>query len=306
MAVTSLVAVIQGTEDQLDVGAATVERHIGSALGSSLLLALGIAVTFAALTWRGLAGPQKGFFPLAAALGILAGFNVGLSLRLGNRDRTRKYWTYAASAVTTALVVVAMPLLIMLVDTTPDSSTGPALVVLPPPDQGSFVGDLLLTSRYPLAALAGLSSGLVISAWLYPGLSSFAKAMHGLREMYRPLIGFVCGYALIVLTFGAAFFAIYKNSSSAFECPSPSGAAAVACDSKEIGDFMFFSANTSLPLGYSPIKPADHRVQWLSAAELWIATAWVVIVFAAMLHSIQTKMVKDSIAEWQSRHLSGG
>jgi hypothetical protein len=122
--------------------------------------------------------------------------------------------------------------------------------------------------------------------------------------MLRPLVGFISGYALIVLFFGAWYFATYIYHADWFMCASaePTAATVQAVPCKESpkppneSDFMYFSINTALPLGYSRIKPADgaEQLQWATAAELVAGASWIVVVFAAMLHALQEQMIQKA------------
>ena len=304
MAATSLIAVLQGWKGGHRTVVEWLTQHLGRAMGSSLLLALGMGVTFVTLSSRSLLHATTGL-PFTIVVAVVAGLNIGLSLRMGRGDRLRRYVTYPTTALV-AVLVLSAALLFMFAGYLPPTD---------PDNSSEFMTDLSQSADYPAAAALGLCLGLLISAVLHPGLKAFAAAMASFREMVKPLVGFVCGYVLIVLTFGAVYYAIYQTSGG-FECatadPVSNSTTVVDCSrltSNPVAetDFMFFSVNTALPLGYSRIRPAEdaHRVQWLAAAELILGTAWVVIVFAAMLHAIQHKMIRDSVAQLRQRQPDG-
>jgi hypothetical protein len=54
---------------------------------------------------------------------------------------------------------------------------------------------------------------------------------------------------------------------------------------------LFYSVNTIAPLGYSFIHPAGghHQIEMLSAVELQVGVAWMVVIFAAVVNSASSR-----------------
>lgn len=293
LAVTSVIALFP------DVGSdrtmrAWIERHLVAAGASAVLLSLAITVSFALQNAQFVAeGNASTAMPFLAVTAFMAGISMSLSIRLGQRLRFRTNWTYAGTVTTIALLCLVTLLAIAY-----------ALDFNTPDTQAKLMTGVLEGAKYSFALMAYVIAGVVIGAGILdPGLRTFAASLARVREMLLPLVGFVAGYVLIVLLFGAVYQAVYVTSAAKFVCAQADAAGAIEtmpCTSAQAKptetDFMYFSINTALPLGYSRIKPADdaHALQWATAAELIVATSWIVVVFAAMLHALQERMIRKT------------
>jgi len=285
--------------------AAWIQRHLAVAGGSAVLLAIAVTATFGLIDSEGVVASRDPL-PIMVVMGSMVGLSMSLSLRLTGRLRFRTHWTYAGTILTIPLVALMTLLLIIYRLGTPTYS---------PPDSWAVLGNQLLVSSEIAAVVVGSAFvGVTAGTWLLdPGLQRFAQALRRVKEMVLPLVGFMAGYGLIVVFFGAVYWAAYAMHQDYFICthvdvkssapqtvpcsedPSPYNSSAAGSTLTE-ADFMYLSINTALPLGYSRVRPADgaRAIQWMSAAELIIATSWVVVVFAAMLHALQEGMIRKA------------
>jgi ion channel len=112
-------------------------------------------------------------------------------------------------------------------------------------------------------------------------LDEFGQATFYLRKILWPVIGYTFVYLSIIVVF-AGFFAAAcrldpKGSFGINECVS-------------FWEFFYFSLNTITGLEYSDLKPySSPLTKTLASLEVVIGIGWTVIVFAAVLLSVQDK-----------------
>jgi hypothetical protein len=259
------------------------------ALGSAVLLAM--VVTFAGVTVACLPSP---FNWLASSLSI--GLAVGLAPGIAERSGLGTRWVIGGGAVAVTLFIAVLISYLFLVVDMKIGADGNGLGL----NDWAVVDPDWLT-RPPLA-LAGLALGVVAGRRLLdPGLAAFGAAADYLHRLHRPLVGFAAGYAFIIMLFAAINFALYTGDPGSFQ--NADLHRALRPGDAGLPDFLFYSVNTITPLGYSFIHPTAgrHHIELLSAVELMVGVAWIVVIFAAMLNSGASRRRRSSGAERRSQ-----
>ena len=183
-----------------------------------------------------------------------------------NRDREgRRYSRPPAWLILGVFVAVV---LLVAVDQVGSESTLPISVV------SIVVFTLFVVPAFFLAARA-------LSVWLQPRLRVYQELTEYLRVMWVPIGGFAIGYLAIIL-----LFAGFYGTLSRFRPESFTGAG----EDTGILDWVSFSFFTALSRDYPDIVPASAGARALVAFQLLPSIGWALVVFAAVMSSIQPRL----------------
>ena len=159
-----------------------------------------------------------------------------------------------------------------------------------------FVVDLLSRVPIPLAeALIGLGilttaqfavpavmflAGRAAAAWLEPRLRVYSQLAEYLRVMWIPIGGFAAGYLAIILVFAGFCGTLERFAPGSFTGASAAG----------IGDWVSFSFFAAVVADYTGIAPATAPARMLVGLQLILSVGWALVVFAAVMSSIQPQL----------------
>ena len=155
---------------------------------------------------------------------------------------------------------------------------------VPVPVSEVFVGLGILTMAQFGIPTAMFLFGRAAAAWLEPRLRVYAQLAAYLRVMWVPIGGFAAGYLAIILVF-AGFCGMLER----FAPGSFTGASAA-----DIGDWVSFSFFSALAQDYTGITPVSVPARTLVGLRLVLSVGWALVVFAAVMSSIQPQL--DRIA----------
>ena len=146
-------------------------------------------------------------------------------------------------------------------------------------------GELVLTLLLTMVVLpaAGFLLGHAVTTWLQPRLRVYNKLADYLRVMWVPIGGFAVGYLAIIVLFAGFYGMLERFSPGAF---AGAGTGITAWVS-----FAFF---TALAQDYTTVAPASFAAQALVGTHLILSVGWALVLFAAVMSSIQPKL--DRIA----------
>ncbi len=141
---------------------------------------------------------------------------------------------------------------------------------------------ILLLTMVALPAAAFLLGRAAIT-WLGPRLRVYSQLADYLRVMWVPIGGFAVGYLTIIALFGGFYGTLERFSPGAFD-----GAGT------GIIEWLSFSFFNALGQDYNTIVPVSVAARALVGAHLILSVGWALVLFAAVMSSIQPKL--DRIA----------
>ena len=152
------------------------------------------------------------------------------------------------------------------------------------------------TSLHWLAALDGLALfilvvhlvlpttfflfGRAIAVWMQPRLRVYVQLADYLRVMWVPIGGFAIGYLIIIILFAGFYGTLERFILGSFTGGSDTG----------IEDWVAFSFLGALTRDYTAIVPVSPAAWALVGAQMILSVGWVLVVFAAVMSSIQPQL----------------
>ena len=147
-----------------------------------------------------------------------------------------------------------------------------------------IVSTLVITPAVFLSARA-------VSVWLQPRLRVYLELTEYLRVMWVPIGGFAIGYLVIILLFAGFYGTLARFSPGSF-----TGVG----DDTGILDWVWLSFFTALARDYPDIVPASAGARALVAFQLLPSIGWALVVFAAVMSSIQPRLERIARRRSQS------
>jgi hypothetical protein len=128
-------------------------------------------------------------------------------------------------------------------------------------------------------ALPSFLVGVLVAYWISRSVGAFVTALSYLRTMALPAIGFVFGYLLIIVWFAWCYIALdHLLPGRAFADPETLEAVYPS-----VASVLYFSALTTLTLGYNSYVPAADWIKVLAVIEGTVGMAWTVVAFSAVV-----------------------
>jgi len=131
---------------------------------------------------------------------------------------------------------------------------------------------VLFLGVFLTSIVLGIETGRLITIRYRQAQASFAGIQPYLSVMARPLVGFVGTYFFIVAWFAVVYLQAQIHRWATFTPPL-----------KNYEGALYYSGMVITTLGFSLSKPNTSLVQTLTFLEAITGTAWVVIVFAALI-----------------------
>ena len=122
--------------------------------------------------------------------------------------------------------------------------------------------------------------GRAAAAWLEPRLRVYSQLAEYLRVMWIPIGGFAAGYLAIILVFAGFCGMLERFAPGSFTGASAAG----------IGDWVSFSFFAAVVPDYTGIAPATVPARMLVGLQLILSVGWALVVFAAVMSSIQPQL----------------
>lgn len=124
-----------------------------------------------------------------------------------------------------------------------------------------------------LAARAG-------AVWLQPRLQVYQQLAEYLRVMWIPIGGFAVGYVAIIIVFAGFGGMLARFIPEAF----------VGAEDAGIGEWIAFAFFRALGQDYPGIVPVSAAAWLLVGVQVILAVGWALVVFAAVMSSIQPRL----------------
>ena len=146
----------------------------------------------------------------------------------------------------------------------------------------------------PLAVI-GIPIGVFLTAraaavWLQPRLQVYRQLAEYLRVMWIPIGGFAIGYLAIIVVFAGFAGMLARFRSGAFAGAEDAG----------IGEWIAFAFFRALAQDYPGIVPASPAAWLLVGVQVILAVGWALVVFAAVMSSIQPRLERIARQALQS------
>ena len=160
-----------------------------------------------------------------------------------------------------------------------------ALMVFLASTEGELGWELVLAMTLTMVALpvAAFLLGRGTATWLHPRLRVYVQLADYLRVMWIPIGGFAVGYLTIIVLFAGFYGTLERFSPGAF------GGAGTG-----ITEWVSFAFFTALGQDYTTVVPVSVTARALVGAHLILSVGWALVLFAAVMSSIQPKL--DRIA----------
>ena len=129
----------------------------------------------------------------------------------------------------------------------------------------------------PIAAFLAARTAAV---WLQPRLEVYRQLAEYLRVMWIPIGGFAIGYLAIIVVFAGFAGMLARFSPGAF----------AGADDAGIGEWIAFAFFRALAQDYPGIVPVSPAAWLLVGVQVILAVGWALVVFAAVMSSIQPRL----------------
>ena len=149
------------------------------------------------------------------------------------------------------------------------------------------VGVPLAMVVIPLAVFLAARAATV---WLQPRLRIYEQLAEYLRVMWIPIGGFAIGYLAIIVVFAGFSGMLARFSPGAFAGASDAG----------IGEWVAFAFFRALARDYPGIVPVSLGAWLLVGVQVILAVGWALVVFAAVMSSIQPRLERIARQTLQS------
>ena len=128
------------------------------------------------------------------------------------------------------------------------------------------------------------------AAWIQPRLQVYRQLVEYLRVMWIPIGGFAFGYLAIILVFAGFSGMLARFDAGAFSGAGDAG----------IGEWIAFAFFRALAQDYPGIVPVSPGAWLLVGVQVILAVAWALVVFAAVMSSIQPRLERIARQALQS------
>lgn len=144
-------------------------------------------------------------------------------------------------------------------------------------------------------AMIGIPIGVFLAAravavWLQPRLQIYRQLAEYLRVMWIPIGGFAIGYLAIIVVFAGFAGMLARFRSGAFSGAEDAG----------IGEWIAFAFFRALAQDYPGIVPVSPAAWLLVGVQVILAVGWALVVFAAVMSSIQPRLERIARQALQS------
>ena len=139
----------------------------------------------------------------------------------------------------------------------------------------------------PIAVFAAARAA---ANWLRPRLEVYRQLAEYLRVMWIPIGGFAIGYTAIIIVFAGFGGMLARFSPRAFSGAEDAG----------IGDWIAFAFFRALAQDYPGIVPASPGAWLLVGVQAILTVGWALVVFAAVMSSIQPRLERIARQALQS------
>lgn len=146
--------------------------------------------------------------------------------------------------------------------------------------------DALLNAALSVpVAMVAIPIGVFLAAraaavWLRPRLQVYRQLAEYLRVMWIPIGGFAIGYLAIIVVFAGFAGMLARFRPGAFAAPEDAG----------IGEWVAFAFFRALAQDYPGIVPVSPAAWLLVGVQVVLAVGWALVVFAAVMSSIQPRL----------------
>ena len=151
---------------------------------------------------------------------------------------------------------------------------------------GLLHGAALLNAALSVpVAMVAVPIGVFLAAraaaiWLQPRLRIYRQLAEYLRVMWIPIGGFAIGYLAIIVVFAGFGGMLARFSPGAF----------VGAEDAGIGEWIAFAFFRALTQDYPGIVPVSPGAWLLVGIQVILAVGWALVVFAAVMSSIQPRL----------------
>ena len=128
--------------------------------------------------------------------------------------------------------------------------------------------------------LAVFLAARAAAAWLRPRLDIYRQLMEYLRVMWLPIGAFAVGHAAIIVVFAGFGGMLARFRPGAFAGAADAG----------IGDWIAYAFFRAVAQDYSGITPVSGWAWLLVGIHTAVAVGWALVVFAAVMSSIQPRL----------------
>lgn len=123
-------------------------------------------------------------------------------------------------------------------------------------------------------------AGRVAASWLLPRLRIYRQLAEYLRVMWIPIGGFAVGYLAIIVVFAGFSGMLARFRPGAF----------AGADDAGIGEWIAFAFFRALAQDYPGIVPVSSAAWLVVGIQVILAVGWALVVFAAVMSSIQPRL----------------
>ena len=128
------------------------------------------------------------------------------------------------------------------------------------------------------------------AVWAQPRLQVYRQLAEYLRVMWIPIGGFAIGYLAIIVVFAGFAGMLARFRPGAF----------AGADDAGIGEWIAFAFFRALAQGYPGIAPVSAAAWLLVGVQAILAVGWALVVFAAVMSSIQPRLERIARQALQS------
>ena len=144
-------------------------------------------------------------------------------------------------------------------------------------------------------AMVGIPIAVFLAAraaanWLQPRLEVYRQLVEYLRVMWIPIGGFAIGYLAIIVLFAGFAGMLARFRPGAF----------AGAENAGIGEWIAFAFFRALAQGYPGIVPVSAAAWLLVGVQAILAVGWALVVFAAVMSSIQPRLERIARQAQQS------
>ncbi len=138
--------------------------------------------------------------------------------------------------------------------------------------------------------IAVFQAARAAAGWLQPRLEVYRQLAEYLRVMWIPIGGFAIGYLAIIVVFAGFSGMLARFRPAAFEGAGDAG----------IGEWIAFAFFRALAQDYPGIVPVSAGAWLLVGVQVILAVGWALVVFAAVMSSIQPRLERIARQALQS------
>ena len=139
--------------------------------------------------------------------------------------------------------------------------------------------------------------GRTAMVWLQPRLRVYSRLADYLRVMWVPIGGFGVGYVAIIVLFAGFYGMLERFQPGAF-----------AGAGTGVVDWLWFAFFNALAQDYAALAPVSVAARALVGAHLILSVGWALVLFAAVMSSIQPRLERNRATRRRPRAatISGG